>query len=114
MLIPGMHNFMYTNSGEARDRPMSGDQGSHWIFHPPISSLNERITVIHVFSKMLFRVVHYFRHNLRQILPGSSFIPLLIKEMHFDSIGCGISFMYIIRSEEHTSELQSRGHLVCR
>src|SRR5690625_5879707 len=25
-----------------------------------------------------------------------------------------LSFMAIIRSEEHTSELQSRGHLVCR
>src|SRR5690625_6448208 len=28
--------------------------------------------------------------------------------------GVGVIGMLIIRSEEHTSELQSRGHLVCR
>src|SRR5207253_7225185 len=27
---------------------------------------------------------------------------------------CGESLSFVVRSEEHTSELQSRGHLVCR
>src|SRR5207253_9131150 len=34
----------------------------------------------------------------------------LIYEMRFDEV----SAVYALRSEEHTSELQSRGHLVCR
>src|SRR5690625_6983330 len=29
-------------------------------------------------------------------------------------ISIPLSFSYAVRSEEHTSELQSRGHLVCR
>src|SRR5439155_3514470 len=28
--------------------------------------------------------------------------------------GCGLNYVIQSRSEEHTSELQSRGHLVCR
>src|SRR5690625_6913584 len=32
----------------------------------------------------------------------------------FDQIKTSIGAEYVTRSEEHTSELQSRGHLVCR
>src|SRR5690625_6621359 len=31
-----------------------------------------------------------------------------------DQSGAGVSEFNAVRSEEHTSELQSRGHLVCR
>src|SRR5207253_6947373 len=33
--------------------------------------------------------------------------------LHFRDKGIGVLF-FLLRSEEHTSELQSRGHLVCR
>src|SRR5207253_6600074 len=34
--------------------------------------------------------------------------------MPIRNFSCGYSFNFLLRSEEHTSELQSRGHLVCR
>src|SRR5690625_6423313 len=37
-----------------------------------------------------------------------------IPEKHRDKVGCNCGDNPHPRSEEHTSELQSRGHLVCR
>src|SRR5690625_6917226 len=44
----------------------------------------------------------------RQVTPGAVFVALAGLHAH------GLDFVEEARSEEHTSELQSRGHLVCR
>src|SRR5690625_5815365 len=43
-------------------------------------------------------------------------IMAFIQPVFFVVLACFIIFIYVtlMRSEEHTSELQSRGHLVCR
>src|SRR5207253_3613832 len=40
--------------------------------------------------------------------------PAAIAAMTADRVGADAIYVASIRSEEHTSELQSRGHLVCR
>src|SRR5690625_6669499 len=51
--------------------------------------------------------------DLRLDLPDQVFEPLEISVSGLEpSFGCTSSIF--VRSEEHTSELQSRGHLVCR
>src|SRR5207253_10337080 len=42
------------------------------------------------------------------ILPGREYLAEVI-----DAVAIGVTLGFIERSEEHTSELQSRGHLVC-
>src|SRR5690625_6068387 len=46
-----------------------------------------------------------------------STFPKLLYTLFTFLLSCALGYLYIafgIRSEEHTSELQSRGHLVCR
>src|SRR5690625_6044661 len=50
------------------------------------------------------------------VLPKTSDVDMVIVTNH-ENLGLKLGkFMYnnVLRSEEHTSELQSRGHLVCR
>src|SRR2546422_7739653 len=47
-------------------------------------------------------------HQLKKRFPDRQFIPA------DGCIGCRLHCPYMKRSEEHTSELQSRLHLVCR
>src|SRR2546422_3709261 len=48
--------------------------------------------------------------NFRKILQGLAFVDLLVGASHQERQICD----FVYRSEEHTSELQSRLHLVCR
>src|SRR5690625_5981551 len=53
------------------------------------------------------------------ISPASLIIPIAIAKskmglFFFSSAGERLMMIFLSRSEEHTSELQSRGHLVCR
>src|SRR5690625_6504393 len=48
------------------------------------------------------------------VLPGREEFPYAIRQVS-EALGSnGSTSMGSVRSEEHTSELQSRGHLVCR
>src|SRR5437870_8997024 len=55
--------------------------------------------------------------RLKQLAPDSLVIMLTVyedTENIFNALAAGASGYLLKRSEEHTSELQSRGHLVCR
>src|SRR5436305_7386567 len=53
-------------------------------------------------------------HVLRWIKPGNVLSENLLGRVPLDALGPGDSRTAHFRSEEHTSELQSRPHLVCR
>src|SRR5690625_6719221 len=72
-------------------------------------------------------LILYKNHIHRQLFPlRQGHAPLLSQHTHGRSPGIGLGrrwcdhrnrrqpMAHRIRSEEHTSELQSRGHLVCR
>src|SRR5690625_6450405 len=58
----------------------------------------------------LFPYTTLFRSQI-EVVPAQAHALLLLS--HWPSVDSG-SGIYTGRSEEHTSELQSRGHLVCR
>src|SRR5690554_7492031 len=47
-------------------------------------------------------------------LPGGAELPIVVAWLVAAGVIISIYFGFIQRSEEHTSELQSRPHLVCR
>src|SRR5690625_6798805 len=49
-----------------------------------------------------------------QVMPGLEYIPYVVRLWCQRDGRTGQLMVGIWRSEEHTSELQSRGHLVCR
>src|SRR5690625_6002210 len=61
-------------------------------------------------------ILYYARQNLRRVHLQDRRLRLLgVKAAHLLDVGeYRQNPMYAQRSEEHTSELQSRGHLVCR
>src|SRR5439155_9325925 len=71
------------------------------IRRPPRSTLFPYTT--------LFRSTDSLRHAERRINSLQSITPVQFDKMFILSNWTGV-----MRSEEHTSELQSRGHLVCR
>src|SRR3989442_7806620 len=83
------------------------------IRRPPRSTLFPYTTLFRSLRRMprpgddeLERLHVFFLHKLRQIIPmflGRKKVNVLAQEIDLFS-----------RSEEHTSELQSRPHLVCR
>src|SRR5258707_4537481 len=54
----------------------------------------------------------FFKASLRAVTQDTQVIPPIAKEAR--QISLGIALMFVSRSEEHTSELQSRQYLVCR
>src|SRR2546422_4141530 len=68
----------------------------------------------------LFPYTTLFRSNSHIIAPGSAISPLAFDELAGALGGAHDGFderdaqTHLTRSEEHTSELQSRLHLVCR
>src|SRR5690625_6184894 len=69
-----------------------------------------RITSINVGEGMLGRVVDM----LGNPIDGKGPIEGKLYEMPIERKAPGVIYREPVRSEEHTSELQSRGHLVCR
>src|SRR5207253_4106156 len=53
-------------------------------------------------------------HLISFSLTASACFPLIIDPRRFSSLESSAKATRCLRSEEHTSELQSRGHLVCR
>src|SRR5207253_7361600 len=87
-----------------------------FFHHPPTTeiytlSLHDALPILHGAGLMLFKygvdaaVVWAFTHRLWTPLTYLNPVWTLREELLRDAP---------VRSEEHTSELQSRGHLVCR
>src|SRR5690625_5478309 len=65
----------------------------------------------------LFRSVSHAVSSIATSLTGEEKKKVLITDFDFPTVGhvwLSHDENYEVRSEEHTSELQSRGHLVCR
>src|SRR2546430_10342644 len=52
--------------------------------------------------------------NYRQLLHAPQFWRAVANTGYFVAVGVPLSLAIIVRSEEHTSELQSQSNLVCR
>src|SRR5690625_6798950 len=90
--------------GERRCQPKSPSvPGSPRLFRRKRAGLNRQLLITSFFVKKL----HPFK---QQVLINNQGV---IISQHICNPFC-ISPTYKKRSEEHTSELQSRGHLVCR
>src|SRR5690625_3033137 len=72
-------------------------------------------SIIRIFT-LIFIFENNYTKNLFLIIAGFSMIFGVIGALSTNNIKLIIAYNVIpsIRSEEHTSELQSRGHLVCR
>src|SRR5690625_5699375 len=79
---------------------------------PPFSALHPSIPV----SKSPF-LMRLTVAALEVVTPATIVAPsaaVAIIPSNLRDLGCRLPIRLIERSEEHTSELQSRGHLVCR
>src|SRR2546422_6406105 len=75
------------------------------IRRPPRSTLFPYTT--------LFRSAYVVVVYVVPLLPGSALVPKSVVLQYMATVLVGV-LIYVSRSEEHTSELQSRLHLVCR
>src|SRR5690625_1735960 len=81
---------------------------SAWV----LSGLMTPFLYILLFSPLLKNITHPAM-NTAEVL--DMFVPGILVLLAFGSgMGTGWIMVFDLRSEEHTSELQSRGHLVCR
>src|SRR5690606_41359687 len=88
------------------------------IRRPPRSTLFPYTTLFRSVFELVFGVIHPFVHNQKSSLSTHRVqLPYLICNKYLysflDFFGHN-TIKYIFRSEEHTSELQSRENLVCR
>src|SRR2546429_5960774 len=77
------------------------------IRRPPRSTLFPYTTLFRSWQARLYSL-HFSRHELVTLAS------IIESEVRYDPDRPFISAVYHNRSEEHTSELQSRLHLVCR
>src|SRR5690625_5449021 len=61
-----------------------------------------------------YSVKHYYKHNDTLVFKPNSTNPIHHDQTYNIDDNITIHGKVVLRSEEHTSELQSRGHLVCR
>src|SRR5690625_6168757 len=75
-----------------------------------------RGVTVNSLSAMLYPVLHQIRKVRRRCMIhySGSLLNYSTGTIYHLPVYLSISVRVIIRSEEHTSELQSRGHLVCR
>src|SRR5690625_5808777 len=95
---------LYKIPGYFRDRFYIPDPATHTeigIFNHPFKDMGERQVGEDISAAELFSREWQFLQGCHHI--GGY---IVVREHH--------SFRFAGRSEEHTSELQSRGHLVCR
>src|SRR5439155_16038740 len=81
--------------------------------HPALHSFPTRRSSDLAMSVLLYRR----RQNLLQLLPfvGGAIAALAVVALVVSLVYAPTEYRSLkLRSEEHTSELQSRGHLVCR
>src|SRR2546429_4486894 len=79
------------------------------IRRPPRSTLFPYTTLFRSFRK---RAIWLLAGTV--VDPEETVRPLSSKNVNETTAGSALGFAIAIRSEEHTSELQSRLHLVCR
>src|SRR5690625_6739913 len=103
-------------SATSEENPFFGDlqlllfpQESPPVAHPDWSGAF--LNVIFIFIILLSSCFSALNNSVLTI--KVQFAPTLAEEKHEDSCGRKARLLKK-RSEEHTSELQSRGHLVCR
>src|SRR2546429_6488907 len=63
---------------------------------------------------LLYQIDTLRRAGVTDITLSLSYQPEKIEQQLGDGSNFGVKLKYTVRSEEHTSELQSRLHLVCR
>src|SRR5690625_5956463 len=83
----------------------------------PINSSSIRIKILVSIPSSLSSATDLFTCSSNKYPPACTFLPFTIPltptpALYLNSVTEGTSST--MRSEEHTSELQSRGHLVCR
>src|SRR3712207_7679570 len=81
------------------------------IRRPPRSTLFPYTTLFRSKSNGL---INYYLLKILAMIPIAVFTTALTFTTYDDIIVVGIMFRALGRSEEHTSELQSRQYLVCR
>src|SRR5207253_9288205 len=59
-------------------------------------------------------IAHYLFHRSCWTIGDYCYLQDLFVAENARNLGLGRALIAAVRSEEHTSELQSRGHLVCR
>src|SRR5690625_6227075 len=74
--------------------------------------LNEHIS--HLINQLLERLSYLHSFYSNPFVDGTPFTRELLRLAASNARPKALKIASIIRSEEHTSELQSRGHLVCR
>src|SRR5690625_6635326 len=95
----------------------------NWSFNlfPNFSANTEKLLYVVGFGMIYASLIALTSKNVKKIIAFSSIAHLalvfmaLFAQTEMGTKGAYFQmFSHAIRSEEHTSELQSRGHLVCR
>src|SRR3712207_8719421 len=87
------------------------------IRRPPRSTLFPYTTlfrsILFIISLIYYIELNYISNDYKLVLEKGWFKNFIVK-LYSGNIRTHLWYMYAFRSEEHTSELQSRQYLVCR
>src|SRR5690625_5398577 len=81
-------------------------RGFHLVLYYLYNELPRQLTYVH--EELFFKLLHDDQGNAQLDFPDHLKVEKSYGELSFSFLDSDV------RSEEHTSELQSRGHLVCR
>src|SRR5207244_5232921 len=104
------HALSSCDAGHGEQLP--GDRGG-WLAYVVAARLPARSGSAPFFALLMTNLLSQYSLNCHDVcLPFASLLVLEKEENHFQE--CSLQDVQNTRSEEHTSELQSPDHLVCR